>query len=359
MTEPLPPQSGATAAPQPFAFIRAMSTKRKIAFATAGVIVLTLIATLFGYGPFASQDFTGSGSEQVTVRVHPGDSLSAIGRALNKAGVVKSVRYFVNRNASDSRAQRIQPGFYVMFSKMASVRAFNRFFDPTARLRTKVLVPDGARATAIVERLSERTGIPIDDFNAAISHTPLPAYAKGNIEGFLWPATYFFDPDATAESIINELVTTAVREHRRLDIASATAQLTAREVLTLASIIQVEAYPKDYAKVSRVVYNRIARGQRLQMDSTLNYALGTAKWSFTAAEHRNPSPYNTFMHDGLPIGPIGNPGAKAIVAALNPAPGPWLFFVTTNPDTGLTEFATTGAEFTVLRHKFRQWLATK
>ncbi|NBO46448.1 MAG: hypothetical protein EBU85_05475, partial [Actinobacteria bacterium] len=80
-------------------------------------------------------------------------------------------------------------------------------------------------------------------------------------------------------------------------------------------------------------------------------------WTFTRAERRNPSRYNTFVHAGLPIGPIGNPDAVAISAVLNPASGPWVFFVTTNPDTGFTEFASTEAEFAQLRRKFQQWLA--
>jgi UPF0755 protein len=337
--------------------------RRRFTTFGVGLALLLLIATLLGYGPFVSKDYRGAQGKAVTVRVKAGDSLSAIGRHLQAQHVIKDVGFFVRTAATDSRATRVQPGYYAMFEHMRSREAFIRFFDPSARVRTKVLVSAGARAQTILERLSDRTGIPVMDFQSAVDtwRPRLPAYARGNIEGMLWPATYFFDPDASAASIISELVRNAATGHKRIGLLSGSAPqgLTAHQVLTLASIVQVEAYPKDYAKVARVVLNRLARGQKLQLDSTLNYALGTTKWAFTAAEHRNPSPYNTFVHPGLPIGPIGNPDAAAIRAVLHPAKGDWVFFVTTNPDTGLTEFASTEAEFMKLRRKFQQWLAHK
>lgn len=375
--DPLPPEvpgtpePAAPAAPQAPArghspssisrLIRRARTARSRAIGggVAAVAVL-LTATSLGFGPLASKDYRGPSGAQVTVRVERGDSLSAIGRSLHKADVVKDVSLFVRTASADPRATRIQPGYYAMYAHMRSRDAFARFFDPAARVRTKVLVPAGARVSRILERLSDRTGIPVIDFEAAIARAKasLPGYAAGDIEGMLWPATYQFDPDATAQGIIEELVTSAQRQHRALGLRKGGPQgLTPREVLTLASIVQAEAYQRDFAKVSRVIYNRLARGQRLQMDSTLNYVLGSSKLVFTNAERRNPSAYNTYAVRGLPPGPIGAPDAAAIAAALKPAEGPWLFFVTTDPDTGLTEFAATETEFASLRRKFQQWLA--
>ena len=331
----------------------------RLVFVAVALVVAFGSATALGYGPLASHDYRGAPGGAVTIQVKPGDSLAAIARTLEGAKVVKSASYFVKRNLASPRATKVQPGYYAMFEHMPSTNAFNRLFDPAARVRTRVLVPDGARASRIYERLSDRTGIPIDDFRAAARQVRLPGYAQGDIEGMLWPATYSFDPDATARGIIEELVSTAEREHRRLGVTAGARGLTARQLLTVASIIQVESYAPDYTKVSRVVFNRLERGMRLQMDSTLNYALGTAKWTFTSTERRNPSRYNTFMHDGLPIGPIGNPGAGAIRAAMSPAAGDWVYFVTTDPDKGTTEFASTYAQFEVLRRKFQQWLAAQ
>lgn len=332
---------------------------RRVLALCLAALLAAAAATALGYGPLASHDYRGGVGDVVTVRVKPGDSLAAIARTLENANVVKSASFFVKRNATDPLATKVQPGYYAMYEHMRSTNAFNRLFDPTARVRTRVLVPDGARASKIFDRLSDRTGIPVTDFEAAAKRVTLPAYAHGDIEGMLWPATYSFDPDATATSIIKELVSTAERKHRGLGILAGANGLTPRELITLASIIQVESYARDYSKVSRVVYNRLARGMRLQMDSTLNYSLGTAKWTFTSAERRNPSPYNTFTRDGLPVGPIGSPGAGAIRAAMRPAAGDWVFFVTTDPDKGITEFADTYSKFEVLRRKFQQWLAAQ
>ena len=346
---------------EPRSVVRTTPMQARVVFLVAFTFILGVIATALGYGPFATKDYHGAPGEHVTIRVMRGDSLSAIGRTLRGKNVVKDASYFVRIASKDARATRVQPGSYLMFEKMRSRDAFNRLFDPTARVRTKVLVLPGTRAASILERLSDRTGIPVIDFQreATAIESKLPAYANGSIEGMLWPATYYFEPEASAADIINELVRTAERKHRSAGLLAGNSPsgLSPREILTLASIVQVEAYPKDYSKVARVVLNRLARGQKLQLDSTLNYALGTAKWTFTRAERRNPSRYNTFVHAGLPIGPIGNPDAVAISAVLNPASGPWVFFVTTNPDTGFTEFASTEAEFAQLRRKFQQWLA--
>ncbi len=115
----------------------------------------------------------------------------------------------------------------------------------------------------------------------------------------------------------------------------------ANRVLTIASIVQVESRAKaDGPKVARVLDNRLAQGIKLQLDSTVSYVTGKPGVATTAADRANPSPYNTYAHAGLPPGPISNPGLAAIDAALHPAAGSWLWFVTVNPSTGETRFET-------------------
>jgi UPF0755 protein len=130
------------------------------------------------------------------------------------------------------------------------------------------------------------------------------------------------------------------------------------DVVVEASIAQKEARsPEDMAKVARVLDNRIAIGMPLQLDSTVSYAVGaTGKVTTTAEQRATDSPYNTYLHPGLPAGPISNPGQDALNAALNPADGPWLFFVTVNPETGETRFATTIAEHNANVALFQAWL---
>jgi UPF0755 protein len=128
-------------------------------------------------------------------------------------------------------------------------------------------------------------------------------------------------------------------------------------VLTLASIIQKEArLQQDFYKVSRVFLNRIDQGMRLQSDATVSYGSGGTTVTTTDAERAAKNGYNTYARDGLPIGPIGAPGATAIDAALHPATGTWLYFCAINLKTGETVFSTTYAEHAVAVKKWQQWM---
>jgi UPF0755 protein len=133
---------------------------------------------------------------------------------------------------------------------------------------------------------------------------------------------------------------------------------TPYEVLTIASLVQAESkLPVDMPKIARVLYNRLEKGMRLQLDTTVLYANGGKKGlTTTAAQRAIDSPYNTYKVDGLPAGPIDSPGQEAIEAALNPAVGPWLFFVAVNPDTGETKYAVTPEEHARNVEEFRAWL---
>jgi UPF0755 protein len=122
--------------------------------------------------------------------------------------------------------------------------------------------------------------------------------------------------------------------------------MSPQEVVTVASIVQSEARnASDFPKVARVIYNRLDRGMPLQMDSTVHYAVGKSGQLTTTDEDRaSSSPYNTYRFPGLPPGPIASPGDAALKAALHPADGDWIYFVTVNPDTGETKFAVTNAQ---------------
>jgi UPF0755 protein len=109
-------------------------------------------------------------------------------------------------------------------------------------------------------------------------------------------------------------------------------------------------------KVARVLNNRLATSMPLQLDTTVNYATGKTGLTTSDEDRANPSPYNTYVHPGLPPGPISNPGEEALKAVLSPTPGPWLFFVVVNPDTGETRFAVTPQEHEQNVKLFQAWL---
>jgi UPF0755 protein len=153
--------------------------------------------------------------------------------------------------------------------------------------------------------------------------------------------------------MLRAMVTRANQAFDQLGVPAARRQ----QLLIEASLVQSEAAsPEDMAKVATVLNNRMAQGMPLQLDSTVNYANGKSGITTTPQDRANPSPYNTYMHPGMPPGPISNPGEVALRAVLNPSPGPWLFFVVVDPHTGATRFARTAEEHQQNVLLFQQWL---
>jgi UPF0755 protein len=203
---------------------------------------------------------------------------------------------------------------------------------------------------ATFQELSRKTHIPVDQFQAAAQDPAalgLPDFwfnrgdgkqSIKSVEGFLFPDTYQFDPGATPKQILTKMVGNFLKvaqDNRFVDTAQS-KQVLPFEALTTASMVQVEAgNSADMPKVSRVVYNRLNHkptAMPLEFDSTSNYWRELhgqeRKHNLSDAENNDPTnPYRTYGQVGLPPGPIGNPGKDALLAALNPAAGPWLYFV--------------------------------
>jgi UPF0755 protein len=303
----------------------------------------------------ASNDYTGTGTGKVEVVVNPGDSGRAIGRSLEDAGVVKSSDAFVEAAANEPKAASIQPGTYTLKSHMSAAAALDLMLDPSSRTSERVLVREGLTAEQIADVLSKESGQPLSDYTKALKDADalgLPAAAKGRAEGWLFPDTYQFDTNATPAEQLAAMVTQMRSVLDDLGVSDDDAQ----KVLTKASIVQGEgARPEDFGKIARVIDNRLDQGIKLQMDSTVHYVVGKDKITTTKEQRETKSPYNTYAVEGLPPGPIGNPGKAAIEAVLHPTPGDWLYFVAVNPTTGETKFAATKAEHDQNVAEFRQW----
>ncbi|MGR8011905.1 endolytic transglycosylase MltG [Streptomyces hypolithicus] len=196
-----------------------------------------------------------------------------------------------------------------------------------------LLIPEGWRSTQVYAAVDKALGVVprTTEKAAASARLKLPGGARGNPEGFLFPATYPLGEETTPADLLSYMADTA-------DKAFGAAPAVYRNVV-VASIVQAEAdTPEDMRKVARVIDNRLRRGMPLQMDSTLNYALDRSTLDTTHADTKIDTPYNTYERPGLPPTPIGNPGRQAMDAALKPAPGDWLYFVTVAPgDTRFTD----------------------
>lgn len=286
-------------------------------------------------------DFEGTGNgTEVLVTIYSGEIGADVAESLVEQGVTMTFEAFYDLLLADSTIQFI-PGTYRLQEEMSAQSALDALLDPGNKVELSATVREGLRAGEVIEALSAGTGIPLADYEAAIADPSIygiPDVAP-NIEGYLFPATYTFEPNTTAEDHIRTLVD---EMFRRLD-AAGVAEADRHTVLTKASLIQREArLADDFYRVSRVIENRLADGWRLEFDSATQYGAGEtgSVWSSGDALDAD-NPYNTYVIEGLPIGPIAAPGDVAIDAVMNPADGPWFFFVTVNLATGETKFSET------------------
>lgn len=333
------------------------------------VALLSLVA-LVAAGWWASNAVRGLTQEDqvavapgqaVLIVVNTGDSLGTLAAALAENGVVTSPDAFLAAAELDDRATRIGPGVYSLTTGMDAAAVIDAMLDPATRAAPLVL-PEGLRIDETVRLTAERTGLPQADLEAAIANPAgleLPEWADGHAEGMLFPASYDIIPGRSADEVLGAMV-------RRFDLAADEVDLekrakrigyTPEQVLIVASLVQAEAAPADFRKVARVIYNRLALGMKLQFDSTVNYALKTDTFFLTDDMLATDSPYNTFVIDGLPPTAINSPGQEALEAALNPAKGDWLYFVTVDPDTLTTKFTADYDRFLEWKQKFRDTYA--
>ncbi|MEU7449199.1 endolytic transglycosylase MltG [Streptomyces diastaticus] len=215
--------------------------------------------------------------------------------------------------------------------------------EESPRGQGSLTVPEGRRATQVYALADQALGLHAGATRQAAKDTrlALPDAADGNPEGYLFPATYPLDDSTTPASLLTFMAETADERFRRagLDAGARQLGLSPYQAVILASIVQAEAdTPGDMGKVARVIHNRLDQDRALQMDSTLNYALGRSTLDTSHEDTRTDSPYNTYARRGLPPTPIGNPGEHALRAALDPPAGDWLYFVTVRPgDTRFTD----------------------
>ncbi len=336
---------------------------RRAAWVTLGLVLVLVLGSVFASAKVLDvlrgepdADYAGPGFGEVVVELTPGATISAIGRVLAGRGVIASPGSFINAAETDARATRVQPGWYRLRQQMRAQDALVALLDPVTRAENKVSLPEGLRLTDMLARISKSTGLPQAALAAAAKggDLGLPAYAKGQAEGFLFPTTYQVAPDATPEDALRPLVTRFDEVAERLGV-NASRKPTPHEVVVVASLVEAEASrSQDYGKVARVVYNRLALGMALQFDSTVNYALNAKKAIVLNRDLKVDSPYNTYLHKGLPPGPINSPGEAALRAALSPTPGEWVFFVTTNLKTGETKFTSSPARFEEFKNELKR-----
>jgi UPF0755 protein len=352
------------------------------------LIAMTLVVALFGvlgFGGwwaydnvikeyFVAEDFTGDGNgETVAVTVEEGWFVSDIANHLEAEGVVASAKAFLNASEDDGdSAQSIQPGTYDLQGEMSAAAALELLTDPANRIVNGFTVVEGKTSFEIYAELSEKYGIPVEDFEAAAADPValgVPEFWFQNfetdqqvsIEGFLFPRTYEFDEGATAADMLSAMVDQFNVVIDEIDfVANAEEQdVEPWMALQVASIIQAESgTPEDDAKIAQVMYNRLyADGAVAEL--SCNCLGSEAIWNYGREfEGLEPIPsgemngdemwdesnrWAASVQEGYFPTPISNPGQAALEGAANPEEGSWLYFVTAYQD-GRALFADTLAE---------------
>lgn len=291
-------------------------------------------------------DYPGPGESEVVVEIPSGATLTDIAQVLVDQGVVKSTKAFLQAAKDTPEASSIQSGSYRLLTAMSAKGALAALLDLDNLVRNQVTIPEGLRNSQVLQRISEATGIALADLEAALADTAnlnLPDWANGATEGFMFPETYAFDTNPTAISILSQMPAQFTQVTNGIDFVGRAQALgiSPFEAVTVASIIEKETRNPDYGPdMAQVIYNRLRIDMALQMDSTVHFAVNSSGTVTTTDQERAfDSPYNTYLHKGLPPGAISNPGVNALQSAVNPTTGDYLFFVTVNLDTGETKFA--------------------
>lgn len=347
-------------------------------------IVLALLAGLGAGAWFGLQqmrgfgevpDYPGTGEVEVIAQVVDGASTAEIGAELARLDVVASGKAFVLASQNNAQIRSVQPGYYRMRTKMSGASAVTLLLEPASRVGRleirggmqldDVRLPDGKVVAGILSLISTATAgqlngaptqVPVDQLRQAIETTDpaalgvpdwaiagvLAAEPRRRLEGLILPGNYDVKPGAPAVEVLKALVSASALRLQAAAIADKAkgTGLPPYQVLIIASLVEREGITPDFGKVSRVIYNRLADGQRLQLDSTVNYPLDQQEVRTSDDDRLRPGPYNTYRNTGLTPTPIGAPSDKAIAAAVAPEPGAWRYFVKCQTD-GTSCFAET------------------
>ena len=301
------------------------------------ICVVLVSAILAGIGWFLANDLCALNKDylEATIVVEEKDGLRAVAKKLKKAGLINNKAFFCFVGRFMHAGKKIDPGTYENLNTNMDYRSLiSGMHDYEEDRReaeglVRLTVPEGMTVREIIDLLAANGIATAEELEDACANYEFKDYTflredqLGDIErveGYLFPDTYDFSPDKSAVYAIDTMLTAFVNQ---LDGDTMTSientDYSLREIITIASLIEAEAGPNDDKRdFSSAIHNRLNAGWKLQLDATLNFIKGTNTFELTYDDMEIDSPYNTYLYEGLPVGPIGNPGMDAIQAALHP-----------------------------------------
>ncbi len=320
---------------------------KKILFIIALVLLLTAICFYWNYIKTVE---LGSGT--ATIIINPGDGFSKVADAIIAKGIVDS-KFFLKLSAKlRGIDKKLTPGRYD-FTGENSCKSVLERFEKADFLRIKVTFPEGStiwQVAGLLQKKLELDSVEIVNLNTnqdLLNELDLPY-----LEGYLFPETYHFQWGLSEIDVLKIMVYQYHQQVESIWTESYHNNLTKSEMIIMASIIEAEArVDTERVIVSSVYHNRITKKMRLDADPTVIYGLGGLERPLYTKDLKKDTPYNTYMHKGLPPTPINSPGIKSIKAALRPAETEFLFFVADN--NGGHYFSKSNAEHNRAKKRIR------
>jgi len=302
------------------------------------LLLVCLAAVMLAAGGTLAYRALSSGPEgggPVTVSVEPGDSLSSVSRKLKDSGAVGSATVFELQARIEGAGTEIKPGEYRIPPGDSNREILTALTEGGEESTVRVSLPEGLTLEQTAERVAAQGGVSEAEFRRAAGRTDYGyGFLEGenveSTEGFLFPKQYEFPEGTAAPRMVGRMLEQYVIETRGLELEGSGGglDLSERQIVTVASLIEREAAgDEERAVIASVIYNRLREGMPLQIDATVQYALGESKEALSFEDLEVESPYNTYEREGLPPGPIASPGLASIRAALNPADTGYRYYV--------------------------------
>jgi len=306
------------------------------------LVLLVILGIVLSFSFLIYPPLPYRGTETVTIK--PGMNAKEIGLLLKEKGIISSVRAFLYiLKLRGDRDKRFIPGTFDI-PRGLRLDLLIGYLSKAKPKTVWVTIPEGFNSREIAEKLSASGVISSDKFLESLNREikgNYPSFVKPPYEGFLFPDTYEFFLDSPPEMVIKKFLDRFVEVlPKDFEGKAKNLGLTPREAIILASLIEKEAkVDNERPIIAQVLLKRLKIGMKLQCDATVQYALGRYKPVLSYKDLEVDSPYNTYLHYGLPPGPICNPGLSSIISAVNPANTDYLFYFT--KDNGVHIFSKT------------------
>ncbi len=313
---------------------------KRIAIVLASIVAILLIGLLYFF--LFTVRAPSNTQYPVRVTIESGQSTQSIARELAELGIVRNPKFTLNLLVSGGE-KKIQAGTYIFQNKLSVFNVAKKVLSSDyGYVPIKITIPEGTS--------SKRLAVLVNSKLPNIDKSEFEVLARSK-EGYLFPETYFFPPEASAEEVIARMEVIFKRKISTVQDDIEKSGKTLNEILTIASILEGEVKTsEDRAMVADLLERRTKIGMPLQVDTTLVYITGKTSATLTSAELKSDGPYNTYTRKGLPPTPISNPGLNSIKAALNPIPNEYFFYL--SDKDGITHFSKTHDEHVRLKNKY-------